>query len=335
MRRASVGLDEITSWDTLTHAFWRASRGRQATPAVEHARSNLDPWLAELGGDLRAGHAPEGRFTEFVIHDPKRRTILAPCFRDRVAHHAVMAHLGPVLDRALVHDTYACREGKGALAAVHRAQHHLRRHPWFVKADIRAFFASVDHAVLMSILGKRMKHPDTLDLCGRILRRAPVAEGRGLPIGALTSQHFANTYLGGLDRFLLETLRVRGMVRYMDDVVWWCASRRHARETRTEVMRWGAEHLRIEVKPTAQVGRSEQGVSFLGFRIHRGTLRLSRRRRRRYAEGRRNAERAWLRGELTGAELQQRMDAVIAITAHAEAAGWRRADLRRTPPVDA
>jgi hypothetical protein len=115
-----------------------------------------------------------------------------------------MLHVGPVLERALVDDCYACRLGKGSLAAVRRAQHHLQRFPWFVKTNIRAYFASIDHHRLGQLLGRRLKDPAVLALCKRILAQRPGPQGRGLPIGALTSQHFANTYLDGFDRFLLE-----------------------------------------------------------------------------------------------------------------------------------
>ncbi len=164
----------------------------------------------------------------------------------------MMAHMGPVLDRALVDDTFACRVGQGTLAAVLRAQKLLRRHPWFVKVDVRAFFASVDHAMLRAILSRRFKDRGLLSLCDRVLATTPDGAGRGLPIGALTSQHFANTYLDALDRHLLEGLRVRAMVRYMDDVLWWCDDRDEARRTLAEVREFLLRERALEVKPDAR-----------------------------------------------------------------------------------
>lgn len=221
------------------------------------------------------------------------------------------------------------------LAAVHRAQHHLRRFPWFVKADMRAYFASIDHAPLRALLRRRFSNPWLLRLCDRVLARTPDGPGRGLPIGALTSQHFANAYLDALDRHLLETLGVCGMVRYMDDALWWCNSRQEARESLRSARRFVLEARGLELKACAQIGRSVDGVGFLGFRVRRGTLGLSRRRRVRYARARARAEAAFRAGTIDAVGLQRAYAAALAITAHAESTAWRRGELRARPPVDA
>lgn len=334
-RRSAVSLLDIASLDTLTLAFWRAARGRRAAEDVQRFAADLDAELARLREAILSGAAPEGRWTAFRICDPKPRRILAPCFRDRVLHHALMAHLGPVLERALVDDTFACRPGKGTLAAVNRAQAHIRRFPWFVKTDVRAYFASVDHGRLRGVLRRRFKDPGVLALCERILARTPDPPGRGLPIGALTSQHLANTYLDALDRYLLETLRVRGMVRPMDDTIWWCESREAARSTLAPVRSFLWTERGLELKPDARIGQSEQGVTFVGFRVLPGTLRLSLRRRRRYAAARRRWKRAFAADQIDGRGLQAGYAAALAVTAHADAAGWRQAHLLRHPPLDA
>lgn len=334
-RRSPLTLADVTTLDTLTSAFWQAARGKSEREDVQRFTLNLGVELARLADDIRSGRAPEGRWTSFQIYDPKPRRILAPCFPDRVLHHALMAHMGPVLERALVDDTFACRQGKGTLAAVLRAQHHVRRFPWFVKADARAYFASIDHAPLRDILRRRFKDPGVLALCDRILDRTPDPPGRGLPIGSLTSQHFANAYLDVLDRFLMETLRVRAMVRYMDDVVWWCDSREAAKETLVAARSFAAQARGIELKPSAVIGRSSHGLPFLGFRVLAGTLRLSLRRRRRYAAARRRWESAFVDGIVDAHGLQTGYTSALAVTAHAEATAWRTAELARRPPVDA
>lgn len=334
-RRSSVSLVDVASLDTLAAAFWQASRGKRLREDVQRFATDLDVEIGRLRDDILLGRAPEGVWTSFRIHDPKPRRILAPRFRDRVLHHALMAHMGPVLERGLVDDTFACRPGKGTLAAVVRAQEHLRRFAWFVKADVRAYFASIDHSILRGILRRRFKDPGVLALCDRILDRTPDAPGRGLPIGALTSQHFANTYLDALDRFLLEVVHVRGMVRYMDDVVWWCDSRETARETLAAARAFIARERGLDLKPDARVARSTQGLPLLGFRILAGTLRLSPRRRRLYAAARARWERAYATGRIDGQGLQAGYAAALEITAHAEARAWRKAEMERRPPLDA
>lgn len=334
-RRSPIGLWEVASLDTLARAFWRAARGKRLREDVQRFAADLDGELGRLRDDILGGRAPRGDWMSFGIYDPKPRRILAPCFADRVLHHALMAHMAPVLERSLVDDTFACRPGKGTLAAVRRAQEHVRRFPWFVKVDVRAYFASIDHTVLRGVLRRRFKDPGLLSLCDRILDRTPDPPGRGLPIGALTSQHFANMYLDALDRFLLEELRVRGMVRYMDDVVWWCDTRAAASAALEAARAFVERERRLELKPEARLGRSEQGLPFLGFRILPGTMRLSLRRRRRYAAARARWERAFSEGRAGAAALQAGYASALAITAHAEAAAFRRAELARRPPLDA
>jgi hypothetical protein len=126
MKRSAVGLAEIADLHNLAAAFHAAARGKRGRGDVEAFRDNLDRELSALQAGLLAGTLSPAPMRRFRIHDPKPRLIHAPCFRDRVVHQAIMAHVGPVLDRTLVFDTYACRAGKGTLAAVQRASAHAR-----------------------------------------------------------------------------------------------------------------------------------------------------------------------------------------------------------------
>lgn len=331
MQRSRVGLAAIADWRNLTAAFQRAARGKGQRDEVRLFRADLNGALARLRESLLDGSVEVGRMRCFHIRDPKPRIIHAPCFRERVLHHALMAHVGPVLDRALVDDTYACRLGKGALAAVQRAQHHARRFPWYAQIDIRSYFASIDHEILLALLERRFKDRGLLALLARIVAAHHAAPGKGLPIGALTSQHFANYYLAGLDRLLLEGCRVRGLVRYMDDLVWWGDSKDAARDALDQARAHAQERLQLTIKTPVQIGRSHAGLMFCGYRILPGRLLLSRRRKRRYAECRRAWEIAYAAGRIDARALQAGYATALAITAHADAAAWRREQLRRRP----
>jgi retron-type reverse transcriptase len=257
--------------------------------------------------------------------------IYAPCFRDRVVHHAIIAHVGPVLDRALSFDSYACRAGKGTLAAVRRASEHAGRRAWHAQIDIRSYFASIDHGLLLGLLERRLKNRGLLGLLARIIGAYETSPGRGLPIGALTSQHFANFFLAGADRLLLEVCHVRGFVRYMDDLVWWADDRASARAALDTVRRYLADNLKLAVKHPVRVGRCRDGLNFCGYRILPGRLLLSRRRRRRYVALRQSGERNWLHGRIDGPGLQSTYAAAFALTAHGDARQWRSEQLKRCP----
>lgn len=335
MRRELIRIEDVADLRNLVWAYHRASRGKRGRPDVARFEADLYGELNRLAREILDGTIDVGAARRFVIHDPKRRTIHAPVFRERVLHHALMRFVAPPLERALVDDTFACRPRRGSLACVERARIHLRRHPLLVKVDVRRFFDSVDHAILLGQLARRIRGERVLALCRRIVSAYATAPGKGLPIGALTSQHFANSYLAPLDRHLLERLRVRGMVRYMDDVVWWCRSRAECIDTLRDVRAFLACELALVLKTSVQIRPSRQGVTLCGYQLRGSAVRLSLRRRQRSERVRRAAERAYAAGWIDGRELQTRGDVALAITAHADARAWRRTQLERRPPPDA
>ncbi|MGE0681673.1 MAG: reverse transcriptase domain-containing protein [Candidatus Binatia bacterium] len=324
MKRVTIQLEDIASWDNLTRAVERAARGKRYRAEVMDFLQHWETNLATLRTQILDGTVPVGIMTRFDIYDPKPRVIHAPCFRERVLHHAIVAYVGPVLDRALIDDTFACRTGKGTLAAVHRCQEHIRRFPWYAKLDVRQYFASIDHDILKRQLRRRFKSGSLLGLLDRIIDAHQEAPGKGLPIGALTSQVFANFYLNPLDRFLLERCRVSGLVRYMDDFVFWARSRQPTSALVTQVREFLCRELKLTAKDTVQVNQSARGLPMCGYRIFAGTIQLARSRRRRYVRAKRYWERQFHAGCVSAHELQTGLDAALAITAHAEATTWRR-----------
>lgn len=191
-RAVNIAIHDIATLGNLNTATWRAASGKRDRPEVRAFVRDLDASLSRLSRDLHAGRAPANRFRTFTIYDPKRRVIHAPVFRDRVVHHALMAHVGPVLERRSIFDSYACRAGKGNLAAVQRAQRFVRRYRWYGKLDVRAYFHSICHQVLQERLRRCIKG-SALALCYRIIDGYHTQPGRGLPIGSLSSQYFANS----------------------------------------------------------------------------------------------------------------------------------------------
>jgi len=331
MRRTRIDLATVAAIPNLAAATALAARGKRERPAVAAFLSDLEGNLGTLAERILAGRAPVGENRRFCIRDPKPRVIHAACFPDRVLHHAVMREAGPVLERAMTDTSFACRPGKGTLAAVQAARGAVQRHPWYVKVDVSGYFEHIDHAVLLGLLARRFKGDGFLALLGRIVHGYEAAPGRGLPIGSLTSQYFANYYLDGLDRLLLEGLRVRAQLRYMDDVLWFCDTREEARSTLAAVREWLDRERLLRLKDAVQVGGSCRGVTFCGYRVLPGVMRLGHRRRARYRARRRHWEAAFHEGQIEALALQRGYDAVRAIAIHADSRGWRSQDLARHP----
>ncbi|MEI6066545.1 MAG: reverse transcriptase/maturase family protein [Methylococcaceae bacterium] len=333
MHRQRIELCDIAALHNLQLASYKAAQGKRARPDVARFIAGLDNRLEQLHTDILAGRVPYGQYRSFIIHDPKQRLIHAACFEDRVLHHAIMNLAEPVFEKSLVPSTYACRPGKGVHRAVFQVQRNLQRYPWFVQVDVKGYFPSIDHQRLLLILDRRFKGRDFMALLSRIVLSYQSSPGKGLPIGSLTSQHFANYYLDGADRFLLGHPSVSAHVRYMDDIVWWCQDKECAKQVLLEVSDYLAEVCKLHLKAKVMINQSVLGLTYCGFRICPGIIRLTKRKQRRYRLLCQGYEENWAHNLLSDRELQTRYDAVLAGTLPARSQAWRKQDLQLHPSV--
>lgn len=324
MKRTRIDAEMVTDRAVLVRAAVTAARGKRRRPDVIRFFSDFDRNITILRNDLLSGAAPYNRFRCFTIFDPKERVITAVSFEDRIIHHALMCFAAPVFEKAMVAETYACRPGKGPLAAVHRAQKNIGRYPWYVQIDVEKYFESIDHEILFQCLARKFKGAFFHDLVHRIVMGYETAPRRGLPIGSLTSQYFANFYLDRLDRLIAESTPARAYLRYMDDMLWWCNDKRIGKETLATAAVYAESGLHLKIKDTVRIQRSSAGVPFCGFRVLPGRLRLSRRKKRRYVERKRYWEEKFAAGEIDVTDLQRAYDAVRGMVVHASATSWMR-----------
>jgi RNA-directed DNA polymerase len=259
-------LEQIAEPENLRLAFLKASRGKQNRPEVIRYRRELGRNLFRLRGEILGGAPGIGDYRYFTVHDPKRRTICAASFRERILHHAVMNLCEPVLERAAIFDSYACRKGKGQFACLERAQRYSRGRKRYLKLDVKKYFDSIHHGTLKEMLAARFLDAGLVGLFDRLINSYATAPGRGLPIGNLCSQHFANFYLGRLDRYVKEVVRCPGYVRYMDDFVLWHDDAAWLRSAGELIAGRLEQELKLEVKPPV-AGRSSDGLNLLGFRV--------------------------------------------------------------------
>ena len=325
MKRAGQLFDAIFSRDNLRHAAHRALKGKRSQPDARYFCEHLDQNLECLAEEALQGQLQLGVSHQFLIHDPKLRLITAPCFRERVLHHAIMAQCEPVFERWLVADTFACRVGLGRDKALARAQQFARQFPYFCQMDIRKYFPSIPRAELFRRLCHLFKDQRLLDLVARILGGDPqhVPTGCGLPIGSLTSQHFANFYLGWFDRFIKEECRIRGYVRNMDDFVIWGKSREELKQQWHRCRDFLRTDLQLELKRKPAIRLSSGGSNFLGCRVFPTHIELNRRSKHRFRCKLQQLAKSFEHEEITECELQQRSTALVAFTRSANVRSWR------------
>lgn len=281
MKRTANLIDRIADPDNLRLAFLKACRGKRTRPDVLRFREDLDANLSVLRKELLAGRVNWGDYHTFKVHDPKPRDIYAPPFRDRVAHHAVMALCEPAFETYQIDDSFACRKNKGLDAALARALKFCRAGGWHLKLDVHKYFDSIDHIVLKRLLRRRFKDGLVIQILESIIDTYQTAPDKGIPIGNLTSQFFANHYLAPLDRQIKEKLQVRRYVRYMDDFVLWADSRQTLKALKTEIDQFLADPLSLSAKPPC-LNHADLGLTFLGYKIHPAGLRLAARTRQRF-----------------------------------------------------
>ena len=219
MKRAGGVFEVLCAWDTLVRAAYRAALGKRQRSEVRRFFEHFDEEITRMAVELRAGAYRFAAYRAFPIRDPKTRVIHAPPFCDRVVHHAIVLAAGAVFERGAIAHSYACRTGRGQHAALVRLRRWVRDADWFVKLDVEKFYDSVAHDVLRLQLARRFRERRLLALFDRLLASDAHAPGRGVPIGALTSQYLGNFYLDPFDHWATRRRPLVRYLRYMDDML--------------------------------------------------------------------------------------------------------------------
>jgi len=290
-------------------AYRRCRRRKRNTINAQRFEAGLEENLFALSRELSSGTYQPGRSVVFLVNKPKRREIFAADFRDRVVHHLLVDELEPEWEKRFIFDSYACRRDKGTHKAVDRLRSFCRkvtrngtRRAWYLQLDIRGFFIHIDRRVLFERLAAFEEDPVRLDLIRRLVFHEPVdnclfkgcrqedclrlpshktlfhaASFKGLPIGNLTSQFFANVYLDMLDQFVKRRLGVRYYVRYCDDFVLLADDRAQLKAWEREIERFLTGHLKLNLNPKRTLRRVSNGIDFLGYIVRPDYLLVRRR----------------------------------------------------------
>ena len=334
MKRVGNLYEKIISFENLRLATKLASKGgKKFRAAVSDFLLNREKEILELQKELIEKSYCPAPYRQFTIHDPKKRTISVAKFRDRVVYHALCHIIGPILDKTLIFDSYACRNNKGTDRAIARAQYFARKECYFLKIDIRRFFESIDHKKLKLLLKRKFKDQDLLWLLDQIIDNVPASysKGRGLPIGNLTSQHFANFFLSAFDHYVKEKLHISSYLRYMDDAVLFAQEK----DTLWRALHECSVFLQdndLQIKPKSIVLASVyQGVPFLGFRIYPSQIRLLRKTWRRFKQKYRLIRKKYLNNEISEDKLVQSITSLFSHIQNARSSRKKFIDLY---PID-
>ena len=264
---------DVISPENLLRAWRKFGRGKRNSSEVAAFELRLEENLFSLHERLMQGIWTNDPYIPRRISDPKPRLIHIASVRDRVLYQAVYQQLYQIFDKTFIHDSYASRETKGTHAGVERFEvfakkvsANYRNSSFVLKCDIRKFFDSIDHKLLLFLISKRITDKNLLALIHRILSSFETAPYKGLPLGNVTSQIFANIYLNELDQFVKHKLKAKYYIRYCDDFVIVEKNQEILKTLTQKIRDFVRDKLLLELHPhKVTIRKLRQGTDFLGY----------------------------------------------------------------------
>lgn len=323
MKRFGYLVEKIAEYDNVLLAFYKAKKGKQDKSEVLSFEESLEENVDAISKSILTGEVEVGKYYRFTIEDPKKRTICAAAFEERVLHHAIMNICHPIFERQLIFDTYATRPGKGVHKALKRAKQAAVRYPYVGKLDVRKYFDSISHGILIEKSERIFKDATLLKIFSEIIQSYEVSSGKGIPIGNLTSQYFANFYLSSLDHYVKEDLHTPAYVRYMDDMLIFGKTKKEVKTVIEHIVQYAEQKLELQIKTPVVVG-TQQGVSFCGYRLYDKKILLNSRSKKRFTKKYMEYEGKLEKNEWTQQVYQQHMIPLLSFTQHAYSKAYRR-----------
>ncbi len=288
---------EIFSFKTIYNSYMECRKNKRNTHNALEFEMDLMQNLWQLCDELNNGTYKIGRSICFLTSSPKLREVFAADFRDRIVHHVLVKELEKVYEPKFISDVYNNRKGKGIHKAMKKAQSYMNATygGYYLQLDIKGFFYNLDKDILFKQLFLQCKISKLrgayLDLAKQIIYHNPtknytfkgdksklkllpthktlfkIPENKGLPIGNLTSQFFANIYMNNFDNYIKRVLKVRYYIRYVDDFVLFDTSKQSLQKFYTEIQTYLKENLALELRADTKLAKHSQGLNFLGYII--------------------------------------------------------------------
>jgi retron-type reverse transcriptase len=290
------------SLEDVFDAYFTCRKQKRNSHSQLAFEMHLETNIVQLWRDLNAGTYRIGRSIAFVVQHPKIREVWAADFRDRVVHHLIYNILRSHLEKRFIRDSYACIPGRGLHDGMRRVSHFARsitrnytRSAYAMKADVSNFFNGIDQNRLMEILARQTDNKELLSLIAQVVYHNPrhdvmlqsskelfskvpthksylkAATGKGLPIGNLTSQFFANVYMNELDQFVKHTLKAKYYGRYVDDFILFHEDKDVLNAWYERIETFLAQNLSLRLHNHKKwINHAHAGIDFVGFIIKPG-----------------------------------------------------------------
>ena len=338
---------EMFSMQALEDATFHAAIGKHSFPSISAFLNNIEQNLAGIYAELISGSYIMSDYHEFFIHDPKKRLIMALPFKDRIVHWAIYQILNPWFDRIYIDNSFACRVGKGSHIAIEKLYDVERnmflhnKNPYALKLDVAKYFHRVDHEVLLHILDRYIKdirimellemiicndgkHPFGVELTDDGKSTGNRIRGKGIPIGNLTSQLFANIYLNVLDQFCKHDLHVKNYFRYMDDLIIIEENKFKLKEILKRIKEFLFEELQLITNKKTKIFPLSQGVDFCGYRVMYDHIRIRGSSHRKMLKAIKHAMKCYLDGDYNKKQVKELFASYYGMLIHADTGRFRK-----------
>lgn len=275
--------EDVISISNLLRAWREFGKGKSKKNDVANFELNLENNLFDLNHQLVTGEWMPDPYEVFFVQDPKLRKIHKATVRDRILYQAVYRSLYQIFDISFIAHSYSSRECKGTHAGVFSFEKYIRKvtknyrlPAHALKCDIRKFFDSIDHDILIALIEKKINDPKLILLIKQIVGSFETVIGKGLPLGNVTSQLFANIYMNELDQYAKRVLKAKYYVRYCDDFGIVSDSKIYLENRLIKISRFCKTELLLDFHPNKIIMcKTLNGIDFLGYVLlqHRRVLR--------------------------------------------------------------
>ena len=340
--------EQVVDYDNLYRAYLNARLCKRYRYEVLNFSAHLEDNLVKLQKELIDRTYTLGKYREFYIYEPKKRLIMAQPFKDRVVQWAIYQVLNPVFAQGYITDSYACIKERGTHKAVKRLHYWLRqvgKKPekyYFLKLDISKYFYRIDNDVLMGILKRKIHDDDMIFLLDKIVnssetnfglppgkspgevKRSDRVSEKGMPVGNLSSQMFANLYLNELDQYCKRTLGIHFYVRYMDDVIILHQDKDQLHEWKRIIDTFLKEKLQLDLNEKTCIRPITLGVEFCGYKIWNTHIKLRKSTALKMKRNLKKLQKEYAAGEVTVEEAKQTISSYLGILKHCDSYSLKR-----------